>query len=127
MMPINIGIPGIKPGFSNIVVIFSLYVYSPLTAFGIAIVRIILVGLTFGNFASLMYSFAGGMLSFVIMGECCRRSKPQHRSDNSGNACSQNKTAYILSSGSYNIGYDSRNSSRHSRRTAYKKNWKIHE
>lgn len=54
MMPINIGIPGIKPGFSNIVVIFSLYVYSPLTAFGIAIVRIILVGLTFGNFASLM-------------------------------------------------------------------------
>ena len=63
MMPINIGIPG----FSNIVVIFSLYVYSPLTAFGIAIVRIILVGLTFGNFASLMYSFAGGMLSFVIM------------------------------------------------------------
>ncbi len=91
MMPINIGIPGIKPGFSNIVVIFSLYVYSPLTAFGIAIVRIILVGLTFGNFASLMYSFAGGMLSFVIMyvlrrldlfsvnwGECCRRSKPQH-------------------------------------------------
>ena len=67
MMPINIGIPGIKPGFSNIVVIFSLYVYSPLTAFGIAIVRIILVGLTFGNFASLMYSFVGGMLSFVIM------------------------------------------------------------
>lgn len=67
MMPINIGIPGIKAGFSNIVVIFSLYVYSPLAAFGIAIVRIILVGLTFGNFASLMYSFAGGMLSFVIM------------------------------------------------------------
>lgn len=67
MMPINIGIPGIKVGFSNIVVIFSLYVYSPLAAFGIAIVRIILVGLTFGNFASLMYSFAGGMLSFVIM------------------------------------------------------------
>lgn len=43
MIPINIGIPGIKAGFSNIVVIFAMYVYGPFTAFGIAIVRIILV------------------------------------------------------------------------------------
>lgn len=67
MIPINIGIPGIKAGFSNIVVIFAMYVYGPFTAFGIAIVRIILVGFTFGSFASLMYSFAGGMLSFFVM------------------------------------------------------------
>lgn len=67
MMPINIGIPGIKAGFSNIVVIFSLYVYGPVISFGIAIIRILLVGFTFGSLASLMYSFAGGMLSFIIM------------------------------------------------------------
>lgn len=67
MIPINIGIPGIKAGFSNIVVIFALYVYGAVVAFGIAIVRIILVGLTFGSFASLMYSFAGGILSFAVM------------------------------------------------------------
>lgn len=67
MMPINIGIPGIKAGFSNIVVIFALYVYGPVVAFGIAIIRIILVGFTFGSLASLMYSFAGGMLSFAVM------------------------------------------------------------
>lgn len=67
MMPINIGIPGIKAGFSNIVVIFSLYVYGAFIAFGIAVVRIILVGFTFGSLASLMYSFAGGMLSFAVM------------------------------------------------------------
>ena len=67
MIPINIGIPGIKAGFSNIVVIFAMYVYGPFTAFGIAIVRIILAGFTFGSLASLMYSFAGGMLSFFVM------------------------------------------------------------
>lgn len=67
MIPINIGIPGIKAGFSNIVVIFAMYVYGLFTAFGIAIVRIILVGFTFGSLASLMYSFAGGMLSFFVM------------------------------------------------------------
>ena len=33
MIPINIGIPGIKAGFSNIVVIFAMYVYGPFTAF----------------------------------------------------------------------------------------------
>ena len=67
MIPINIGIPGIKAGFSNIVVIFAMYVYGPFTAFGIANVRIILAGFTFGSLASLMYSFAGGMLSFFVM------------------------------------------------------------
>lgn len=67
MLPINVGIPGIKVGLSNIVVIFSLYVFEPLTALGIAIVRIILSGLTFGSLASLMYSFVGGILSFLAM------------------------------------------------------------
>lgn len=67
MLPINIGIPGIKAGLSNVVVIFSLYVFEPMTTFCIAIVRIILVGFTFGSLASLMYSFVGGVLSFLVM------------------------------------------------------------
>jgi len=67
MLPLDIGIPGVKAGFSNIVVVFSLFCSSPLTAFGIAVVRIVLCGLTFGSLASMMYSFAGGILSFIVM------------------------------------------------------------
>lgn len=67
MLPLNFGVPGIKAGFSNIVVIFSLFSFSPLTTFGIAIVRIILCGLTFSSLSGMLYSLAGGILSFLVM------------------------------------------------------------
>lgn len=67
LVPIPLGIPGVKLGLSNIVVMFALYWFSTGTAFFIAIVRILLVGLTFGNLAGMLYSMAGGLLSFVGM------------------------------------------------------------
>lgn len=67
MLPLNFGIPGIKAGFSNIVVIFSLFTFNSVTTFGIAVVRIILCGLTFGSLSSMLYSLAGGILSFLVM------------------------------------------------------------
>lgn len=67
MLPLNFGVPGIKAGFSNIVVIFALFSFSPLTTFVIAVVRIILSGLTFGSLSSMLYSLSGGILSFFVM------------------------------------------------------------
>ncbi|MCI9079399.1 MAG: Gx transporter family protein [Lachnospiraceae bacterium] len=67
LLPLNLGIPGIKAGLSNIVVIFSIFYFRPLTAFGIAIVRIVLSGLAFGGLSGMVYSLAGGILSFVVM------------------------------------------------------------
>lgn len=67
ILPINIGIPGIKIGLSNIVVVLCLYQCTYKEAFGIAMTRILLAGLTFGNLYTLLYSFAGGILSFVVM------------------------------------------------------------
>lgn len=67
MLPLNLGVPGIKAGLSNIVTVFSLYYFSPGMAFGIAITRIVLCGLTFGSMPGLLYSLAGGMLSFTVM------------------------------------------------------------
>lgn len=67
LLPLNFGIPGIKAGLSNIVVIFSLFTFKPLTASGIAVVRIILGGFTSGGFSGMVYSLAGGILSFVVM------------------------------------------------------------
>lgn len=67
LLPISLGIPGIKIGLSNIVVVLCLYECSLKQTFGIAVVRILLVGITFGNFSMMLYSLAGGMLSFAVM------------------------------------------------------------
>ena len=67
LIPISIGIPGIKLGLANIVVVTALYVIKPQEAFLINVVRILLVGLLFGNSMSLIYSLAGGLLSFGVM------------------------------------------------------------
>jgi heptaprenyl diphosphate synthase len=67
LIPISIGIPGIKLGLANIVTVVALYILKPHEAFLINLVRIMLCGLLFGNSMSLIYSLSGGILSFVIM------------------------------------------------------------
>ncbi len=67
LIPINFGIPGIKLGLANIVIVIALYLTTPLEAFLINIVRILLSGFLFGNMMSIVYSLAGGILSFAIM------------------------------------------------------------
>ncbi len=67
LLPVNLGIPGIKLGLANLVVIVSLYTMGTSWALTLSFVRILLTGLTFGNPASMIYSLAGGMLSLVIM------------------------------------------------------------
>ena len=67
VLPLNLGVPGVKAGFSNIVVVLCLYEGSMKETIGISFVRILLVGLTFGNLYSLLYSLAGGLLSLIVM------------------------------------------------------------
>lgn len=67
LLPINLGVPGIKLGLANLVVIVALYLMNVRVACTLSFVRILLTGLTFGNPASMIYSLAGGMLSLAIM------------------------------------------------------------
>jgi heptaprenyl diphosphate synthase len=67
LVPISLGIPGIKLGLANIVVLTALYAMGPKDAFFISCVRVVLVGFTFGNMAALLYSLAGGLLSWLVM------------------------------------------------------------
>lgn len=67
LIPLNIGAPGIKLGLANLVVVTALYVMGERDAFIISMIRILLCGLTFGGVFSLVYSFAGGVLSFAVM------------------------------------------------------------
>lgn len=67
MLPISIGIPGVKLGLANIVIIVALYTMGAGQAFMLSLVRIILMGFTFGNLASMIYSLGGGLLSILVM------------------------------------------------------------
>lgn len=57
------GIPGVKLGLANLVVIFALYCLGWREAAGISLLRVLLVSLLFGHMASLLYSAAGAVLS----------------------------------------------------------------
>ena len=67
LIPFSFGIPGIKLGLANLVVVIGLFFLKPLQVFGILIARIVLVAFLFGNMSSLLYSLAGGILSFCVM------------------------------------------------------------
>ena len=61
------GIPGVKLGLANIVVVFALYKLGWKEAVGISLLRVFLVSLLFGHAASLMYSASGAVLSLAGM------------------------------------------------------------
>ena len=63
----SLGIPGIKLGLTNIVVIWLLYLIGTREAIFISILRIILAGFMFGNAFSILYSLVGGILSLLVM------------------------------------------------------------
>lgn len=67
IIPIPVPIPGIKIGLANLVVITALFTMGPKQAFVLSMIRIVLVGFTFGNLSTMMFSFAGGMLSWLLM------------------------------------------------------------
>lgn len=67
LIPFNFGIPGVKLGLANLVVVTALYIFDWKYAFMISIVRIILIAFTFGSLTALLYSLAGGILSFAVM------------------------------------------------------------
>lgn len=67
LIPLNFGIPGIKPGLCNIVILLTLLLYSWREAVLVSAVRILAVGFLFGNAFSILYSLAGGLLSIIIM------------------------------------------------------------
>lgn len=67
LIPFYFGIPGMKLGLTNIVVLLLLYYRGPKEAILISVMRIVLAGFMFGNVFSIVYSLAGGVLSFLIM------------------------------------------------------------
>lgn len=67
LIPFNFHVPGMKLGLANIVVLSALYMGGAEAGITVSLIRIILVGLTFGNPYSAIYGLSGGILSFITM------------------------------------------------------------
>lgn len=67
LIPFNFGVPGIKLGLTNIVVILTMYLVGQKEALLVSVARIILAGFLFGNPFTIVYSLVGGILSFLVM------------------------------------------------------------
>ena len=67
LIPFNPGIPGIKLGIANLVIIIALYYLGPKYALTVNLVRICIAGLLFNGLFGALYSLSGGLLSWVVM------------------------------------------------------------
>ena len=67
LIPFYFGIPGVKLGLTNIVVVLLLYLVGAREALLISVARVLLAGFLFGNMFSIIYSLAGALLSFAVM------------------------------------------------------------
>ncbi len=67
LIPFNFGIPGVKLGLANLVVVCALYMTDAKSAFVVGMLRIVLSSLLFSPGIMVLYSLAGGMLSFLAM------------------------------------------------------------
>lgn len=67
ILPLSVGIPGVKLGIANLVVIIALYVLGFKYAMAVNVLRILVAGLLFNGAFGAMYAMAGGVLSLIIM------------------------------------------------------------
>ncbi len=67
LIPFFFGVPGMKLGLPNLVIVMILYCMGTKEAYLISIVRVLLSGFLFGNLFSIGYSLAGAMLSLTVM------------------------------------------------------------
>ena len=67
LIPFSVGIPGVKLGLPNLIIIIALYKMDTRYAFTINMVRILISGLLFTGAFGTAYSLAGGILSFILM------------------------------------------------------------
>ena len=68
LIPIAPTVPGIKLGLGNTVLLYAVYMASPLESAMLMICKVVLSSLLFGGgFSAMLYSLAGGVLSLAVM------------------------------------------------------------
>lgn len=67
LFPLPFILPGIKLGLSNAVSLVVLYIYGPISAFIILIIRVLLSSFLYAGLSGVIFSLAGGVLSLSVM------------------------------------------------------------
>lgn len=67
LIPLPVGIPGVKVGLANLLIVFMLYKFGKKEAAILSFLRVLLAGLIFGSMFSIFYSLAGAVMSFAAM------------------------------------------------------------
>ena len=67
LIPYSVGIPGVKLGLANIVILVVLYEMDLKNAAAVNLIRIAMAGLLFSGVFAMLYSLAGGMFSLLVM------------------------------------------------------------
>ena len=67
LIPFQFGIPGVKLGVANLIIVTALYKMELKETYLLSVVRVLVSGFLFGNYFSILYSLAGGLLSLSVM------------------------------------------------------------
>lgn len=67
LLPITAGIPGIKIGLSNAVLLFALYLIDEKSAALLMVMKVLLSGFLFAGLSAMLYALAGGSVSLAVM------------------------------------------------------------
>lgn len=67
LIPINLGVPGMKLGLANLIVIVAFYLFDVKMGVVVSLLRIVLIAMTFGNISMMLYSISGAALSLICM------------------------------------------------------------
>lgn len=67
LIPIPFPVPGVKLGLANLVTIVGLYLVGIPGTICVTVLRVVLVGFSFGNPYSMIYGLSGSLLSLFVM------------------------------------------------------------
>lgn len=67
LIPVPIPVPGVKLGLANLVTITGLYLVGIPGTVCVTVLRVVLVGFSFGNPYSMIYGLSGSILSLFVM------------------------------------------------------------
>jgi len=72
LLPLSPGIPGIKPGLANLVIVSALYFLDVKQVFAISLARVVLTAFFSGSAPAFIFSLSGALASFAAMALCKR-------------------------------------------------------
>ncbi|MBR5422219.1 MAG: Gx transporter family protein [Lachnospiraceae bacterium] len=67
VIPVSVGVPGVKLGLANCALLFVLYAFGPAEAALVSVLRTLIIALLFTNLPMLIYSLSGALMSILLM------------------------------------------------------------